>query len=112
MPVDQGEVGVPSDHQGLLVKPRSCFTIAPEKLKRIIQPMPDSLLSKFDKLIQKEDWPNLKEDTMTTTEMVQEYEKKSTEIITATFPLKPVLIKTDDKPHFTEELRLIKRQRQ
>ena len=111
VPVDQGEKGVPSDHKGLLVKPRSYFTIAPEKETRIIQPMPDSLMSKFDQIIQKEDWSNIK-DTMTTTEMVDQYEKKSTELTNKTFPFKTVLVKSDDKPHFTEELRLIKRQRQ
>ena len=111
VPVDQGGRGFPSDHKGLVAKPRSVFTVAPEKETRIVQPMPESLMIKFDNLIQKEDWSNMNVETMTTTNLTDEFEKKSTELINATFPLKTIVVKSDDKPHFTEELPNLKRQR-
>ena len=111
VPVDRGEKGVPSDHMGTFTKPRSNHTKPPQNNHKTIQPMPNSLMEKYNITIAREDWRCLMDD-MTSTEMVDLFEKKSREMTDAVFPLRKVLVKEDDKPHFNEKLRLLKRQRQ
>ena len=49
---------------------------------------------------------------MTSTQMVAKFETYSTQLIKINFPEKAVTILDFDKPYITEELKLIRRQRQ
>ena len=68
-------------------------------------------MQKFDE-IRRNDTLCCLEDTYTSTQLVEAFEKKNVELTNSTFPFKKVILSEDDKPHFTEELRLLKRQRQ
>ena len=45
-------------------------------------------------------------------EVVQDFQDKMQRMVENTFPEKQITINSDDKPYFTENLRLLKRQRQ
>ena len=113
MKVDEGKVGKDSDHSGVQVLPRT--NLAPKGTSRrekiTVQRFPESRLESFGYLeLQKEDWKVL-EGFETTTSMVQQFELYSEKMVNNAFPKKEVLVGADDLPYYTEELRLLKRQK-
>ena len=55
--VDDGEQGVPSDHNGVQFLPKTGMMDNPPKKERItVRPMPQSLIDKFGRALLTEDW--------------------------------------------------------
>ena len=113
VPVDVPGQGVPSDHSGVLAVPLSSENPqrATEARKTKVRPLPDSLIRKFGSILVNEDWSFLSSE-MSSTALVDAFEKHSLNLIANTFPEKEVTISNWDKPYMTEELRAIRRQRQ
>ena len=113
VPVDVTGQGVPSDHSGVLAVPLSSENPqrATEARKTKVRPLPDSLIRKFGSILVNEDWSFLSSE-MSSTALVDAFEKHSLNLIANTFPEKEVTISNWDKPYMTEELRAIRRQRQ
>ena len=113
VPVDVTGHGVPSDHSGVLAVPISNGDSQrkTESRKVKVRPMPDSLVTKFGKILVDEDWSFLSSN-MTSTELVNAFEKHTSSMVESIFPEKNITISSWDKPYMTEELRTIRRQRQ
>ena len=75
-----------------------------------VRPLSDSLVSKFGCLLVKEDWSFL-DSELSSTEMVNLFEKYTSQLIENTFPEKQVTISDRDLPYMTEELKLLRRRR-
>ena len=75
-----------------------------------MRPLPESLICKFGSKFVHEDWsflgPNL-----SSTELVDLFEKYTSSLIETTFPEKTITISNYDEPYITEELKLLRRQR-
>ena len=112
--VDEGRQGADSDHKGVEVLPRAVTATQGSEIRRRVEvrPFPESGLAMFGLTLQEEDWTELEEDNLTSTEMVDKFQDKSEYLVDAAFPKKSVLVGDQDQPYFTEELRRIKRQRQ
>ena len=112
VPVDVTGHGVPSDHNGVLAVPLStaCSQRKAESRKVTVRPLPDTLVGKFGSVLVKEDWSFLTPE-ITSTELVDVFEKHTSNLIEQTFPEKNVTISDWDQPYMTEELKLIRRQR-
>ena len=112
VPVDIPGQGVPSDHNGVMAVPlttaNSQRSSVPKKVK--VRPLPDSLVSKFGCLLVQEDWSFL-DSELSSTEMVDLFEKYTSQLIENTFPEKQVTISDRDLPYMTEELKLLRRRR-
>ena len=113
VPVDQGMQGVPSDHSGVEVRPRTNLTTSrarPMKDTYTVQRMPDSLVAGFGAVLVDEDWSCL-EDGMTAEEMVDSFQSTASRMVNQHFPKKTVTSTQGELPYFSEELRQIRRQR-
>ena len=113
IPVDVPGVGVPSDHCGVLARPvTTAQSQRQTDIRKVnIRPMPDSLVSKFGERMVTQDWRFLLPQ-LSPTQLVEEFQNHTSELIRNTFPEKTIKISSFDKPYFTEELRAIRRQRQ
>ena len=111
--VDVPGQGAPSDHNGVLVVPISSSESlrSSNKMKVKVRPLPDTLIRKFGNLIVNESWAFI-DNKLLPTQMVTEFEHYSSQIIESTFPEKLITVSDYDKPYMTEELKLIRRQRQ
>ena len=109
---DNPGFGVPSDHMGVFAKPNTSSTQVAQrmKVKKIIRPIPESLLDSFGQKIMSETF-NFGAN-MGVAQMVQHFQDKMQVLVENTFPEKHIVIKPDDRPYFTENLRHLKRQRQ
>ena len=90
VPVDPGRQGVPSDHSGVEVKPRtnlSTSSARPKKETFIVQRMSDSLVAGFGQVLVDENW-NCLEDGMSVEEMVAAFEVTATRLVDQHFPKK------------------------
>ena len=99
VPVDCGEAGVPSDHQGVLALPVN--SVAPPKSSKktlIIRPIKDSSLRSFGEKIVLEDWIFLDPDS-TPTSLVGSFQKFCSLLIEEPFPLKTVNVSSHDLPY-------------
>ena len=113
VPVDVPGQGVPSDHQGVLAIPLSSSDSHRKSnaTKVKVRPLPETLINKFGNILVEETWSFI-DTNMTSTQMVAKFETYSTQLIENNFPEKVVTISDFDKPYITEELKLIRRQRQ
>ena len=111
--VDHGKEGVPSDHWGVEVRPRTNTTTTkarPKKETILVRRMPDSQVSDFGQKLVQEKWRCL-EDGASTEELVEAFQAATTRLIDQHFPMKQVTIIEGDLPYFTEELRELRRTR-
>ena len=104
--------GVPSEHSGVCVSPRDnqARLIKYQKVKKMIRPIPESLITKFHIKLSALDFDVLHD--LPVCEMVDVFHAWTSEILAQTFPEKQISISPYDVPWFSEELRLVKRQRQ
>ena len=113
MQVDTGKEGKDSDHKGVECLPRT--TLAPAggqvREKILVRRFPESKIIDFGFTLVDQDWEGLK-DSMESTELVDTFVQISSKLVENAFPQKEILVGPDDKPYFTEELRLLKRRRQ
>ena len=112
--VDEGRDGVPSDHWGVEVRPRtnlSTTKAAPPKQTVFVRRMPDSLVATFGLKLAGQDWDSCLRDGMTSSEMATAFEVQAGKIVNEQFPLKKVTVTQGELPYFNEELRTLRRQR-
>ena len=102
--------GVASDHAGVLILPSANGNRTRLKKTKYIRPMPDSSINYFKEKLDNVDFKFLFKD-MNTDSMTQSFEKITSDLLCQTFPEKRIVIYHEDKPWFTEELRVLKRQR-
>ena len=107
-------MGVPSDHRGILVKPVSTInSIRKTNMKKCtVMPLPKSQIEKLGGWVTTENWDSLLPD-MSSTELVESFEKSTSQKVIKYFPQKKtVTITAYDKPYITQELKMLRRQRQ
>jgi hypothetical protein len=111
--VDEGRQGTDSDHCGVECRPRT--TLAPrggqQREKVTVRRFPESGLATFGVALLQEQWAGMGA-LSSVSEMVGSFETRSEELVGIYFPKKVISVGAGDLPYFTEELRLLKRQRQ
>ena len=110
---DNENEGVPSDHWGVEVSPRTNSTTTVANTKKevfVVQPMPDSLVTEFGPKLLTEDWNCLK-DGLNSTQMVDVFEDAAEKLVNENFPKKSVTVRQGELPYFTEELKAMRRKR-
>ena len=113
VPVDVPGKGVPSDHNGVLAVPIS-FANSQRKsqvTKTLVRPMPESGILKFGDILAKKDWVCFTPE-MSPTALVEVFQTYTKSLVNEIFPQKTVSISEKDLPYMTEELKLLRRQRQ
>ena len=111
--VDPGREGVPSDHRGVEVRPRSNTSttrVKPRKKTFEVQRMPESLVADFGPVLARQDWGCLV-DGMSPGQMVVQFEEAAGRLIDEKFPRKVVTVKEGDLPYFTEDLGKLRKRR-
>ena len=111
--VDAGREGVPSDHWGVEVRPRTNTSITkarPKKEEIMVRRMPDSLVAEFGPKLAAVDWSSLLEGG-SAEDSLEQFETAACRLVEEHFPMKKVTIMEYDLPYFNEELRKLKRQR-
>ena len=78
---------------------------------KFVRPMPDSSIGEFSKSIDGINWP-LMMAGLNPSEMVNIFQKMTTELQDIHFPVKKVTVTAYDRPWITEELKSLRRQRQ
>ena len=113
VPVDVLGRGVPSDHSGVIAVPiTSTSSQRKSQVRKVeVRPLPDSLILKFGEKLANEEW-DFFTPQMSPTDLVDAYEKYTSQLISQVFPTKTVTISDKDKPYMTEELKKLRRQRQ
>ena len=103
--------GVPSDHNGVCAIPITGRGSCAQRniTKKIIRPLPASLIQVFESKLAAQDFDILKHNQVD--QMVERYQQIISSIFSETFPQKTITISDGDKPWFNEKLRQIKRQR-
>ena len=111
--VDHEGVGVPSDHWGVEMRPRTNLTTTRAKPKKetfIVQPLPDSLITQFGLKLLEAEW-NFLQDGMSSSKLVEEFESAAMKMVDQNFPKKVVSVRQGELPYFTEELKILRRKR-
>ena len=113
IPVDNPMIGVPSDHNGVLVEPLNNIEATKGTSKEIIyvRPMPESSILEYRHSIAEIDW-SLMIDEMSSSNMVDKFQEMITKLVDIHFPLKKISLSPYDRPWMTEELKKKRRQRQ
>ena len=113
VPVDEGQPGVPSDHNGVLVLPLSNqdVTRGTHKVVKFVRPMPLSSIEEFRKSLGSINW-SLMTEGLSSSDMVVTFQAMTNELMDIHFPLKKVSVSPYDKPWMTEELKALRRRRQ
>ena len=108
---DQPGHGVPSDHSGVFVTPNTSQGQPARriKIKKIIRPLPESLIEVFGSKLLAQDYQALTD--LSVDDMVAKYTHITNTHMVETFPEKTIIVSPDDQPWFNEKLRLMKRQR-
>ena len=106
---DNPAKGVPSDHSGVIVKPRLNANETKKKTKIKIRPLPTSLIEVFGQNLAQLEF-NFMPD-MNSTQLVATFQEHLSQLVMQVFPERTITIDSDGKPYFTERLRVLKRQR-
>ena len=106
VPVDDGQRGVPSDHNGVLVLPLSNQEVnrGTSKIVKFVRPMPLSAVEEYRKSIGSINW-SLMTEGMTSSDMVEIFQTMTNNLMDIHFPLKKISISPYDKPWMTKELK-------
>ena len=109
---DQPGKGVPSDHRGVIATPHtnSAQPLRTNKVRRVIRPIPESLLLDFGQKLSKTNFKQVY-CQQNPSNMVSEFQAILKQMVEETFPQKSVIISSEDSPWFNEELRALKRSR-
>ena len=106
---DNPLLACPSDHSGVQVLPiTNGVTPARTKVVKYVRPLPDSSIAVFRDKLGSTDFylSNIPVD-----DMVAKYQDITINLLKETFPEKRISFSSEDKPWYTEELRLLKRQK-
>ena len=113
VPVDDGAIGAPSDHNGVLVVPLSNSQSEKRtKQELTVRPITDSGLNSLGQHLVLETWSFLDSGEASSSDLVQSFQDYCKNLVDNLFPLKTIFITKYDKPYFNERLRRIRRQRQ
>ena len=113
IPVDPDREGVPSDHLGVEVRPRtttSTTRVRPRKKTFEVQRMPESLVAEFGPVLPGQDWGCL-EDGASPGRMVEQFEEYAGWLVDQKFPKKLVTVTDGDLPYMTDDLKKLRRRR-
>ena len=103
--------GVPSDHNGVIVKPlRNLKSQNQTNIVKKIRPIPESMIPFFGLKLKNTDFKLDKK--LSLAEMVDLFQNKLQVLVTEIFPEKKIRISKEDQPYFNEHLRSLKRKRQ
>ena len=108
---DPSKGGVPSDHDGVIVKPISSSSHKVSKhptIQKTIRPMPTSSINQFGQFITQEEW-SFMDPTLTSSELTDVFESYTNKLVDIYFPTKEIRLKCDDKPYITEMIKANKR---
>ena len=111
IPVDSGSQGVPSDHSGAFLPPLDNAhpqNNSSDTISKTIQPMPQSLIHEFGRIMVSEDWSCLT-DSMDVDTLITTFDKYMKQLIDTHFPIKNISISPYDKPWITEKLKQLRR---
>ena len=112
VPVDDVALGVPSDHDGVLVLPlTNSSSNSKTKTIKTIRPIKQSSLDNFGQNIVLEDWSFLEKEASSTS-LVQTFQDHCGDLVDHYFPTKTILVTPYDKPWFSDKLKLLRRKRQ
>ena len=102
--------GVPSDHCGVIATPHTNSTVPHKssKIKKIIRPIPESLLPAFGEKLKSIDFSPISLEE-SPTKMVEKYQDIIEKLVASVFPLKSITISSEDQVWFTEDLRALRR---
>ena len=105
-------MGAPSDHSGVVATPNTSQgqPATRQKICKEIRPLPESLLGIFEARLAAENFEYLRE--LPVQEMVDTFQNVTTKLLAETFPTKKILVSSEDRPWFNENLRKLKRLRQ
>ena len=106
---DNPAKGVPSDHMGIIVKPRLNPNQTKQKTRIRIRPLPSSLIDVFGLDLAQLQY-NFSHD-MNSTQLVETFQNQLSDLVKKTFPERTITVHPEDKPYFTEKLRGLKRKR-
>ena len=108
---DQAGHGVPSDHMGVAATPNTSQgqPATRQKIRKEIQPLPESLLLTFEMKLAAENFDVLSQ--LPVQHMVDKFQDITSKLMSETFPVKNIVISPHDKPWFNESLRKLKRLR-
>ena len=111
--VDNPQKGVPSDHNGVLAIPVNNRETTKNTtiVIKFVKPMPESSIIEFRHSIRSIKWPLMMKE-LSSSDMVDVYQKMTTDLSNIHFPLKKISVSPYDKPWITEELKAIRRRRQ
>ena len=108
---DNSSSGVPSDHSGVELFPDPAASrILCKKVVKMIRPLPESLIHSYRSKLTEIDFLTLLNGLLPDNQ-INIFEEMTCKLFDETFPEKKVVFMENDKPWFTEELRLLKRQR-
>ena len=95
VPVDVLGKGVPSDHNGVLALPLTSSNSQRKTVSRKVEvrPLPESAMLKFGEALANDNWEML-EPHMSSTELVQQFEQYTSDLVETVFPQKTVLYPT------------------
>ena len=102
--------GVPSDHNGVVVTPRSDCNNPPKRTKyvRTIRPITTSALNDIGQVLTQQTWQFM-DPALTSTQLTELFQFYTEEILNLFCPKKQVLSRPDEKPFITEDMKLLKR---
>ena len=103
--VDDINLGVPSDHAGVVVVPKCLNNISSLKTARKIRPIPDSSLNKIGQILTQEQWSFLKPD-LSASPMTDLFEDFTTELVDTVRPVRTVYVRPYESPFVTEKGKL------
>ena len=111
-PIDVDEPlkgGVPSDHNGVVVKPISEADkpVKRTKIVRTIRPIPSSSLQNIGQVLTNESWYFM-DPALTSTQLTELFEYYTGEVVDIFCPVKQVFSRPDQKPFVTEKMKILK----
>ena len=108
--IDDPRKGVPSDHNGVVVEPRTRTDnpVKRTKYARIIRPITTSAINNIGQVLVGENW-SFMNPNLSPTSLTDLFEFFAGNILDTFCPKKTVFSRPDDKPFITEDMKNIKR---
>ena len=108
---DPQKGGVPSDHSGVVVAPRTDAIkhTTKQRIYRTIRPITSSALNNLGQVFVNEPWDFL-DPSLTPTNLTDLFEYYTSAILDTFCPTKVITVRPDGKPWFTENLKILRRQ--
>ena len=102
--------GVPSDHNGVIVIPRSVsdVPVKRQKISRIIRPITSSNIDTIGQVFTKENWEFMN-PALSSSQLTELFQYFTGEVLDTFCPQKQIFSRPDDNPFITEDMKILKR---